>query len=55
MLHFPVYTDTGKRGRQMGVPVRDYTKTKKYFNGNACKRVCKESSEKPELFFIIFW
>lgn len=36
----------------MGVPVRDYTKTKKYFNGNACKRVCKESSEKSELFLL---
>ena len=25
--HFPVYTDTGKRGRQIGVPVRDYKKS----------------------------
>lgn len=26
MLHFPVYTDTGKRGRQNGVSIRDYKK-----------------------------
>lgn len=38
----------------MGVPVRDYTKIKKYFNGNTCKEVCKESLEKSELFLLFF-
>lgn len=26
-----------KKDREMGVPVRDYKKTKKNFNGNTCK------------------
>lgn len=48
MLHFPVYTDTGKRGRQKGVPVRDYKKTKNILIGTpaseSVKRVQKNLS-----------
>ena len=49
--HFPVYTDTGKRGRQMGVSVRDYKKTKNILMGIPARKSVKRVQKNLSSFY----
>ena len=51
MLHFPVYTDTGKRGRQNGVPARDYKKTKNILMGTPASEFVKRVQKNLSSFY----
>lgn len=48
MLHFSIYTVVCKRGRQKGVPVRDYKKIKNILMGTPASASNKEGSDFSE-------